>query len=122
MADKRQKIKRRVTDAPPKQRQTRYLFARGRQAPPYCCPIFFLQSLDLDHRERFMRSMLAKAMAFVCFNYLEPNGFSPTQYVNFKPKCILGALAPRVDKNTKNRQSNRRKPSTKSKYLAIAEF
>ena len=29
-------------------------------------------------------------MSCVLFNYMEPNGFTPTQFVNFRPKCILG--------------------------------
>ena len=63
-----------------------------------------LQSLDLARHERFMRSMPAKAMSCVLFNYMEPNGFSPAQFVNFRPKCILGAWAPKQSwRSTQNR-------------------
>ena len=37
-------------------------------------------------------------MSCVLFNYMEPNGFIPTQFVNFGgPNSIWGPISPRVD-------------------------
>ena len=62
----------------------------GSPSPSLSSSNFFLQSFDLARHKRFMRSLLDKAMSCVLFNYMEPNGFGSTLFVNFRPKCILG--------------------------------
>ena len=63
-------------------------------------------------------------MSSVYFNYMEPNGFTPTQFVNFRPKNVFcGAPAPEL-RSTQNglNEIEEKKTSTKSEYVAIAKF
>ena len=68
--------------------------ARGLQAPSYR-PSTFLRSLDLPPHESFMRSVSAKWPG-QC-QRIEPDGFPPTQFVNFRRKCTLRRLSTMVD-------------------------
>ena len=44
-----------------------------------------------------MRSMLAKAMSCVLFNYIEPKGITPTPFAYFGQKMYFGGMRPKVD-------------------------
>ena len=67
----------------------------GRQAAPYRPPTFFFTKLEPSPSRTLYEILIAysvrNAMSCVLFNYMEHTGLTPTQLVNFRPKCILGA-------------------------------
>ena len=81
------KLRRRAKDAP---KRTKEYPLRGCQPLPIVPEIFLTDPGPSPSRKlhEITASQAAEAMSCVRFNQMEPNGFTPTQFVNFGPKCM----------------------------------
>ena len=83
-----------MTDTP---KRTKEDSLRGVIQPlPIVLQLFFTKLRPISSRKlhEISASQIAQAMSYIFYNGMEPNGFTPTQFVNVRPKCICAGVKP----------------------------